>query len=295
MTGGTLQELLIRIHRALSDRPRDDYITSGLVLHARPPSYREWQSTRSAYSQRLVSMWTTYLPNQDHPLAEEQRLYRTTLDPNQLTDSAADFAANRQRWVLNNPSSDWLSRKATWRQSGPSHNPASVLLCPDPTLETADLPRLLPNSLFGHRMSMVGTLVGVGAALHRRRLEHEAQGGPPGLRFDLSRIPAVYFEVPILSAVLRWLRPFEASWEHVDHPAEDVLRDLWHKTKFEEPGSRETLLAELALAAAVGKLPRHTQPVIEEFAGDLGQEVDVANGALGAALALMAAAWNSDA
>ena len=112
---------------------------------------------------------------------------------------------------------------------------------------------------------MVGTLVGVGTALHRRRLEREAQGGPPGLRFDLSRIPAVYFEVPILSAVLRWIRPYEAFWEYRGLPVQDVLRDLWAKTNFEEPGSRETLLAELALAAAAGKIPRRAKDTIGGF------------------------------
>ena len=112
---------------------------------------------------------------------------------------------------------------------------------------------------------MVGTLVGVGAALHCRRLERESQGGPPGLRFDLSRIPAVYFEVPILSAVLRWIRPHEAFWRYRGLPVQDVLRDLWAKTDFEEPGSRETLLAELALAAAAGKIPQQAKDTIGDF------------------------------
>lgn len=265
VTGGTLREILIRIHRALSGRQPNSYVVSGLVVHARPPSFREWQSTRSSYSQRLVAMWMTYLPSRDHPLAVEQRLLRQTLDDDQLHEQARQFAQDRSNWVLSSPHSDWLQRRQIWLQQSNAPNPAAVLQCGSPERPDDQLPRLLPNSLFGSRMSMVGTLVGVGAALHRRRLEREAQGGPPGLRFDLSRIPAVYFEVPILSAVLRWIRPHEAFWEYRGLPVQDVLRDLWAKTDFEEPGSRETLLAELALAAAADKLPKRAKETIEDF------------------------------
>ena len=292
VTGGTLRELLIRIHRALSDEAANSYKISGLVVHARPPSFREWQSTRSSYSQRLVAMWMTYLPSRDHPLAEEQRLLRQTLDDDQLPEAAAKFAQSRRDWVVSSQQSDWLKRRQTWQRQSGAPNPAAVLLCGSPERSNDQLPRLLPNSLFGQRMSMVGTLVGVGAALHRRRLEREGQGGPPGLRFDLSRIPAVYFEVPILSAVLRWIRPFEAFWEYRGLPVQNVLRDLWEKTNFEEPGSRQTLLAELALAAAAGKIPRGAKNTIREFFTQVvadGGAIDRAP--LDVAKQLLEAAW----
>lgn len=269
VTGGTLHELLMRINRARSDTPKGTYVVSGFVLHARPPSYREWQSVRSAYGQRLVAAWMTYLPAEDHPLADEQRLWRQNLDETTLSDEARRFVAARRSWVLNNPQSEWPARRATWDPASGDPNPASVLLCQAPSNADEDLPLLQANSRFGHRMSMVGTLVGVGATLHRARLEREHQGGPPGLRFDLTRIPAVYFEAPIVSAVLRWLRPFEAFWEYEQRPAEDTLRELWHQTTFEDPGSRGLLLCELLLAAAAGKLPRKTYPVIREMARDL--------------------------
>lgn len=269
VTGGTLHELLMRINRARSDTPKGSYIVSGFVLHARPPSYREWQSVRSAYGQRLVAAWMTYLPAQDHPLADEQRLWRQNLDETALSTDTRRFVAARRSWVLNNPQSEWPARRATWDPASGDPNPASVLLCDVPNSADEDLPLLQPNSLFGHRMSMVGTLVGVGAALHRARLEREHEGGPPGLRFDLTRIPAVYFEAPIVSAVLRWLRPFEAFWEYDQRPAEDALRELWHQTTFEDPGSRGLLLCELLLAAAASKLPKKTYPVIREMVRDL--------------------------
>lgn len=294
VTGGTLREMLIRIHRALSDQPPNSYIVSGLVVHARPPSFREWQSTRSSYSRRLVAMWMTYLPARDHPLAVEQRLFRQTLDEDELPDQAMKFAQDRRNWVLSSAQSDWLRRRQVWQRQSGAPNPAAVLLCGSPERRDSQLPRLLPNSLFGSRMSMVGTLVGVGAALHRRRLERELEGGPPGLRFDLSRIPAVYFEVPILSAVLRWIRPHEAFWEYRDLPVQDVLRDLWAKTNFEEPGSRETLLAELALAAAAGKIPRRAKETIGDFFKQVAAESDVSDEApLHVAKQFLEAAWGS--
>ena len=265
VTGGTLQEMLIRIHRALCERPENSYAVSGLVVHARPSTFREWRSVRSAYNGRLVAMWITYLPSEDHPLAAEQRLVQQNLDEERLSESAASFVQSRSQQVLFSQQSDWPRRVQVWGQESDESNPAAVLLCGSPRRNRDDLPRLLPNSRFGHRMSMVGTLVGVGAVLHRRRLELEGEGGPPGLRFDLTRIPIVYFEVPILCAVLRWIRPFEAFWEYPGRPVRDVLLEMWRKAEFEEPGSQETLLAELSLAAASGKLPRDAKETLFEL------------------------------
>ena len=139
---------------------------------------------------------------------------------------------------------------------------------------------------------MIGTLVGVGAVIHRQRLEREGQGGPPGLRFDLSRIPMVYFEVPILSAVLRWIRPYEAFWEYPGRPVREVLLDIWQKTRFEEPGSQHTLLAELALAAAASKLPLSAKATIGEFFRELFAKADSADmRPLEVAKQLIEAAW----
>ena len=291
VTGGTLQELLIRIHRALSGRPRGSYIVSGLVMHARPPSYEEWRSVRGSFSQRLVAMWMTYLPSRDHPLAEEQRLSRQTLDDDTLPSNAAKYAQARRQWVLFSPQSDWPARRGIWDPESGAPNPAAVLMCGRPHRTSDQLPRLLPNSLFGHRMSMVGTLVGVGAALHRRRLDHGTRGGPPGLRFDLSRIPTVYFEVPIVCAVLRWIRPYEASWERSGRTVHDVLLEIWYRARFEEPGSRATLLAELALAAAAGKIPPHAKATIARFFVDIESDEETDTAPLDTARHLLEAAW----
>ena len=265
VTGGTLHELRSRINVAKASEPKGSFIVSGLVIHARPPSFREWRSARSGYANRLVSLWMTYLPSQDHPLADEQRLFRQTLDDRLLNPQALEFSAKRRAWILNNPHSDWIVRRATWDSNSGDFNPAATLLCADPGADDADLPKLQPNSKFGHRMSMIGTVVGVGAVLHRARLEREDLGGPPGVRFDMTRIPSVYFEVPIIAAVLRWIKPFEAFWEYDGRPAEEVLREVWHQAEFGDEGGREMLLAELFLAAAASKLPRHTYDVIAGF------------------------------
>ena len=293
VTGGTVQEILIRIHHALRDRPSGSYVVSGLVLHARPSSYEEWQSVRSSFSNRLVTMWMTYLPSRDHPLADEQRLFRQTLDDDLLSQEASEYAQARRRWVLNSTQSDWPARRETWNPESGAPNPAAVLMCGRPDRDPEHLPRLLPNSLFGHRMSMVGTLVGVGAALHRRRLEEGAQGGPPGLRFDLSRIPVVYFEVPIICAVLRWIRPFEAFWERPGRTVDDVLLEIWHRAAFEEPGSRATLLAELALAAAAGKIPLHAKNTIAQFFADIESDTETDTAPLETVKQLLEAAWGT--
>ena len=292
VTGGTVQEILIRIHRALSGCPAGSYVVSGLVLHARPSSYDEWRSMRSSFSNRLVAMWMTYLPSADHPLADEQRLFRQTLDDVALSPEASEYAQARRRWVLTSRQSEWPARREIWKPGSGTPNPASVLMCGDPDRDSEDLPRLLPNSLFGHRMSMLGTLVGVGAAMHRCRLEEGAKGGPPGLKFDLSRIPVVYFEVPIICAVLRWIRPFEASWERRGRTVDEVLLEIWHRTAFEEPGSQATLLAELALAAAAGKIPPHAKNTIARFFAEIEGTTEIDMAPLETAKQLLEAAWN---
>jgi hypothetical protein len=293
VTGGTLHELRSRINRAKAGAPKDSFHVSGLVIHARPPTFKEWRSARSAYADRLVALWITYLPSNDHPLADEQRLFRQTLDVSNLTQVSQDYVMGRRSWILNNPQSDWLARRATWQPNNGDINPSAVLLCGEPERSDEDLPSLQPNSLFGHRMGMVGTLVGVGAALHRARLDKEAVGGPPGIRFDMSRIPSVYFEVPIICAVLRWIRPYEAFWEYEGRPAEDVLREIWHQAGFEESGSRSMLLAELCLAAAASKLPRHTYPMLVQFREELASS-DAITPAIEVSWQLLIAAWGPE-
>jgi len=238
-------------------------------------------------------MWMTYLPTQDHPLGEEQRLFLHSLKDDHLSEDATAFVRGRRRQVLTSNYSNWRQRVERWPAGTGEPNPAAVLLCGEPQRERGQLPRLLPNSRFGHRMSMVGTLVGVGTVIHRQRLELESQGGPPGLRFDLSRIPTVYFEVPILSAVLRWIRPFEAFWEHPGKPVRDVLIDMWSKASFEEPGSRETLLAELGLAAAASKLPCSAKDTLYEFYEQVSQSTDGGHAALEVTRQLVESAWGA--
>ena len=269
VTGETLEEMLVRIHSVLEHRPSGSYDVSGLVVHARPRSFKEWQAIRSAYNRRLVAMWMTYLPRDrspdSHPMAEEQRLYRQTLQFDELPDHARLYAEDRGRTVLFNNNSNWMGRFGDWKPNHGYSNPAAVLLCNNPDRSSDELPKLLNNSLFGDSMSMVGTLIGVGAALHRQRLEKGVRGGPPGLQFDLGRIPFVYFEVPILCAMLRWIQPDEAYWGDPDLPLGELLTRIWRRAKYEEEGNREMLLAELALAAAAGKIPSDAKEALTGF------------------------------
>jgi hypothetical protein len=274
VTGGTLQELMVRVAAARAGNPSLPYVVSGFIIHARPPSFREWSALRSSMYRRLVAAWLTYFPS-DHPLADEKRLYRQTAGFDRLSPAGRQYVEGRERWVLQSPHSDWDARRATWDETSGAPNPEAVLCCSLPSTASADLPHLLPNSRFGQGMSMAGTLAGVGAVLQRTRLEQEATGGPPGLRFDLSRVPVVYFETPIVAAVLRWIRPSEAFWEYSGRSTEDVILEMWHRASFEVAGSQTTLLAELLVAAASGKVPRHAEAVLRDLAADLRSRVSL--------------------
>ena len=294
VTGGTLQELLVRVHSLRGQNVKLPYEVAGLTIHARPPSFREWRSTLSSFYERLVACWITYLPATDHPFRNELRLLGRSIDDDRLSSDAQAWVEERLSQVIRNDQPDWSARLGRWDPDGGRMNPAAALICSDSGRRSPDLPRLLPNSRFGDRMSMIGTLAGIGVTLHRARLDNEELGGPPGLRFDLTRIPVVYFETPIIASVLRWLRPAEAFWEYTGRTAEDVVRDMWERAAHETPGSRITLLGELLIGAASGVVPAHTESLLRELAEDLRSSCSAAVFApIEAGLALIDEAWPS--
>ena len=103
----------------------------------------------------------------------------------------------------------------------------------------------------------------------------------------------MYFEVPIICAVLRWIKPFEASWERSGRTVNEVLLEIRHRARLEEPGSQATLLAELALAAAVGKVPRHAKGTIARFFAEVKSDTETGTAPLDTARQLLEAAWGT--
>lgn len=269
VTGSSLQEIELHLLGACSDRPPNQLDVSALVVHARPANFEEWKSARSSFHSRLAALWITYLPWHS-PLREEIE----TLNQVDLSPGNEEFIDGRYD-VITHSIGDWAGRCEDAESDPDLMNPRSVFWHADLTAETKDLPRLLYGSRFGHRASMISTYVGVGATMERTRLERRKRGGPPWVKFDLTKSGATYFETLITVSILRWLRLYEGSWEADPKTVESVILDHWHRAEREGPQNRSMLLAEFLLAAAQGKVPRSAFTVLFELVGELAKEIEV--------------------
>lgn len=263
VTGGTLQELDVRILRACSGRGRDEVAVVALAIHARPATFDEWQAARSSFHHQLAALWVTYLPWRS-PLQMEVDLLN-------LLPAAGDDVDTflQQRYdVVNNDIGEWAERCADHVPGEGIANPAAVLWCPQQDAAPDELPHLLGGSRFGHEASMVATFVGVGAVMQRARLERRKRGGPPWLRFDLTKTNFSYFEAIISASILRWLRPSEGQWDSESKNVEDLIREMWERAAQEGPAAQPLLIAELLLAASQGKVPRGAFPLLRRLADE---------------------------
>lgn len=264
VTGGTLQELDVRILRACTGRGRDELAVVALAIHARPASFDEWQAARSSFHQKLAALWVTYLPWRS-PLQAEVDLLNLLPPSGEEVDGFIE-----QRYdVVNNEIGDWSDRRSDHEPGHGVANPAAILWGPDQDAPNEELPRLLGGSRFGHEASMVATYVGVGAVMHRARLERRKQGGPPWLRFDLTKTNFSYFEAIISASILRWLRPSEGQWDSESKHVEDLIREMWERAGQESAAAQRLLVAELLLASAQGKVPRAVFPLLRRLADEL--------------------------
>lgn len=262
VTGGTLQELDVRVLRACAGRARDELTVVALAIHARPASFDEWQAARSSFHTNLVALWITYLPWRS-PLQAEVDLLNL-LPP--AGDDVDGFIQQRYD-VVNSEIGDWAERCADHEPRRGIANPAAILWCPEQDAD--DLPRLLGGSRFGHEASMVATFVGVGAVMQRARLERRKQGGPPWLKFDLTKTNFSYFESIISASILRWLRPSEGQWDSESKDVEDLIREMWERAATEGPAAQPLLVSELLLAASQGKVPRAAFPLLRRLADEV--------------------------
>ena len=282
VTGGTLQELDVRILRACSGRERGGAEVVALAIHARPASFDEWQAARSSFHGNLAALWMTYLPWRS-PLQAEVDLL------NLLPASSDDIDGFiQQRYdVVNNEIGDWEERCADYVPNQAIANPAAILWCSRQDAAFDELPRLLGGSRFGHEASMVATFVGVGAIMHRARLERRKDSGPPWLRFDLTKTNFSYFEAIISASILRWLRPSEGQWDSESKDVEDLIREMWERAAREGAFAQPLLVSELLLAASQGKVPRAAAALLRRLADELLTRDAEGAGAIRAGLALL--------
>lgn len=229
--GVTLQRLLVDVHEAWRGSSADP-VVKGLVVHAHPEDSRAWAAVRNAFwhdgRSDLLTLWLTFLPHRS-PL-DEERL---------LLESAKDGAPSEVADVLGR-------RLEELRRPGPE---AGIIR----PFWSDEEERLRRTSYFGHEIHDRVTLAAVGSAMQRSRLINRPHDSPYWYRFDMPKVLRSYFDGLIHVAALRWMQPREGWWGATEEDQELLIAEA----RFQAPGDWPLVLAELLLASAQGKLPKH--------------------------------------
>ncbi len=236
VTGASLHAALTRIQGIRRDEGLSRADVGVLAVHLRPSSERDQQTIINPFGKEMfIAVYKSFLPYGPSPLQEEESyLSRLRQDP---ALEEVDYYSRRLLFLSSSDRRSGSSMGLFWGTKVGSNA------------------QLRPGSLYGESLSAMGTLAAVGSAVHSKRYFHSASGGAPERRqFEIPAIMRSYYDPLIVCSVLRWLQPEECWWGRGASSAAQVIRELClsHRDSDEEP----LILAELLLAAAMGKVPK---------------------------------------
>lgn len=241
-TGVTLQHLVVLVQDAVEIDPS----ICGLVLHAHPHDSAAWASVRNTFGgQRdpaLLALWLTYLPAQS-PFVEEHELLSSAQDA--WFDSARFGARER-----------WRERMAWTRPDHPETDPSPQVACP---LWSTVSMRLRRTSRYG-RLDDRRAIAAVGSSLSESIDRHDRDGAPEWVQVDLPNALRSYFDGLLHASLLRWVSPSRVWWG-ASNECQSIIDELAGRF-VDRPEDWNLLLAELLLAAAIGKLPEDGVDVV---------------------------------
>ena len=230
-TGVTLQHLVIK----LQDSTQVDPVITALVVHAHPHNASAWGSVRNTFGGKrnpaLLALWLTYIPARS-PFAEEHELLSSVQDA-WLADSrfgAAERYHERLEWTK-------------------PANGQSVPVSPFWSMHPMQLRR---TSRFGD-LDDRRTFAAMGAAVAESLERYEQAGAPEWVQLDLANALRSYFDGILHASLLRWVAPSRAYWGGQSNSV--ALIDELAGRFSDTPKDWHLLLAELLLAAALGKVP----------------------------------------
>lgn len=226
VTGGSMQRALTGMQHCRQGFGAD-YTITGLVLHARPESSREWATLENSYERRLYYLWRTYLPSYS-PLREESELLER-VDVEDASEAAQQF---------------WATRRSVCQGRVP--RPETLFWGANAAI------RLTAHSRFGHALDQIATYTAVASALQSKRQDRITL--PHRRSFELPAVFRSFYDPLIVCSVLRWIRPYEAWWGHSPNAAESVAFDLLERAR-DDAAVQSMIAAELLVASALGKLP----------------------------------------
>lgn len=279
VTGWSLTRLLTRIRSELGGRA----LVHGLAMHARPPSPEDWSAARTRFAPgALGALWRTYLPLES-PLRDEADLVDEFLGDrgSELSDSVIRFL--KQRLMVARPADsvlEWSVREKEF-SGGKIPNPRGVFWASSESGEDTF------SMILGAAVDPVTIYAACAAAVHHARVTAQETVQLPLRRFDMPAIIRSGYTALELAALLRWVRPGEAWWGSSQTAqvalAREVLSDYRSDDNF------EVLLAELMIAASLGKLPRAAIGEVEGAARQLP------NSAVEMAVGIDLARWSYEA
>lgn len=235
-TGVTLQHLVVQVQDAVSADP----MICGLVLHAHPHDSAAWRSVRNTFGGQhdpsLLALWLTYLPAAS-PFGEEYGLLDSMQD--EWLEGARFGAAQR-----------WRERMA-WTSAGTTGGVGDLPTVASPLWSTETI-ALRRTSRYG-RLDDRRIVAAMGAALTESLDRHEHSAAPEWVQVDLPNALRSYFDALLHVALLRWVSHARAWWGAPNECA-SLIDELAGRFR-DAPDDWHLLLAELLLAAAIGKLP----------------------------------------
>jgi hypothetical protein len=283
VSGWNLRQLLLGVQDAW--RPAASKDMAGIVLHARPTTYREWENLQSSFSGKLDGIWTTFLPWRN-PMEEEHDAL--ALLDHEFVDAqpgpVQDFILHR-RQLTKSTITEWRERMDQFlNPDDPDVDPI-----PDPRAVLWGIgygghTKVRNESLYGTEADALTAYSAIGAALHATRQERHDYD-PRWLVFDMPAISRSYFDAIILASILRWTEPQEVWWGNSDREARAVMSELIARTV--EDQDRHILIPELLYAASQGKVPAGACGVLKSLAEteiETWDEADRAPALLGLAL-----------
>jgi len=256
VSGQTMQKLLIgcQEHLRKADDPQP---LTGLMVHSRLETTREWTTLRNSYAHRLFTLFDTPLPPVS-PLRDELRTLAT------MRRDVRKVGAEWHQLLT-----DFMTRRAAvCAGSGVAITatkpaPYVPLLWGTPAV---DEPRahIRQHSLFGHKLGSAAYFAAIGSAVHRERQRMADEPGPVWHLFEMPALLRSYYDPLIIASMLRWLSPAEIWWG--EDVAMQAVVELFERTSVDD---KRVLVPEFLLAAAHGKVPEDAGEHIAQVAMSL--------------------------
>ena len=255
VSGYTMQRLLVGCQEQLRGARNPQRLT-GLLIHARPATLREWTTLRNSFGSQLFALFATLLPTTSPLKREAETVAAMRRD---VGASGGEWESQLDRFLA--------ERSAVCQGSGveiSSTEPAPyVPLLWGLPLQMSERSRIRQHSLFGHKLGPAAYMSAVGSAVHRERERIAEIRGPVWHLFEMPALLRSYYDPLLIAAMLRWMEASEIWWG--DQALGAVTALLSRGTEEDEA----VLLPELLLAAAHGKIPEDAAEAVEGRAAQL--------------------------